>query len=92
MSDNEEVLQTKGGRTPTDRKSVVLQTKVVVAHIKKVCEDEIATLEDRLPAVTDLLEKDQILKEIDALNQIADDANTRAECIIKELEEIRRKG
>jgi len=76
MSDNEEVLQTKG----------------VVAHIKKVCEDEIATLEDRLPAVTDLLEKDQILKEIDALNQIADDANTRAECIIKELEEIRRKG
>ena len=42
--------------------------------------------------VTDLLEKDQILKEIDALNQIADDANTRAEGIIKELEEIRRKG
>ena len=76
MSDNKEVLQTKG----------------VVAHIKKVCEDEIATLEDRLPAVTDLLEKDQILKEIDALNQIADDANTRAEGIIKELEEIRRKG
>tara|TARA_R100000908_G_scaffold6989_1_gene2590 strand:+ start:297 stop:527 length:231 start_codon:yes stop_codon:yes gene_type:complete len=76
MSDNKEVLQTKG----------------VVAHIKKVCEDEIATLEDRLPAVTDLLEKDQILKEIDALNQIADEANTRAEGIIKELEEIRRKG
>ena len=70
----------------------MLQTKGVVAHIKKVCEDEIATLEDRLPAVTDLLEKDQILKEIDALNQIADDANTRAEGIIKELEEIRRKG
>ena len=75
MSDNKEVLQTKG----------------VVAHIKKVCEDEIATLEDRLPAVTDLLEKDQILKEIDALNQIADEANTRAEGIIKELEEIRRR-
>ena len=70
----------------------VLVTKGVVAHIKKVCEDEIATLEDRLPAVTDLLEKDQILKEIDALNQIADEANTRAEGIIKELEEIRRKG
>ena len=75
MSDNEEVLQTKG----------------VVAHIKKVCEDEIATLEDRLPAVTDLLEKDQILKEIDALNQIADDANTRAEGIIKDLEQIRKE-
>jgi hypothetical protein len=69
----------------------VLQTKGVVAHIKKVCEDEIATLEDRLPAVTDLLEKDQILKEIDALNQIADDANTRAEGIIKDLEQIRKE-
>lgn len=76
----------------SDSKKEVLQTKGVVAHIKKVCEDEIATLEDRLPAVTDLLEKDQILKEIDALNQIADEANTRAEGIIKELEEIRRKG
>jgi len=76
----------------SDSEKEVLQTKGVVAHIKKVCEDEIATLEDRLPAVTDLLEKDQILKEIDALNQIADEANTRAEGIIKELEEIRRKG
>ena len=44
-----------------------------------------------MPAVTDLLEKDQILKEIDALNQIADDANKRAESIIKDLEDIRRK-
>ena len=76
----------------SDSEKEVLVTKGVVAHIKKVCEDEIATLEDRLPAVTDLLEKDQILKEIDALNQIADEANTRAEGIIKELEEIRRKG
>jgi len=75
----------------SDSEKEVLVTKGVVAHIKKVCEDEIATLEDRLPAVTDLLEKDQILKEIDALNQIADDANTRAEGIIKDLEQIRKK-
>jgi len=75
----------------SDSEKEVLQTKGVVAHIKKVCEDEIATLEDRLPAVTDLLEKDQILKEIDALNQIADDANTRAEGIIKDLEQIRKE-
>ncbi len=75
----------------SDSEKEVLQTKGVVAHIKKVCEDEIATLEDRLPAVTDLLEKDQILKEIDALNQIADDANTRAEGIIKDLEKIRKE-
>lgn len=75
----------------SDSEKEVLVTKGVVAHIKKVCEDEIATLEDRLPAVTDLLEKDQILKEIDALNQIADDANTRAESIIKDLEQIRKE-
>ena len=75
----------------SDSQKEVLQTKGVVAHIKKVCEDEIAILEDRLPAVTDLLEKDQILKEIDALNQIADDANTRAEGIIKDLEQIRKE-
>ena len=44
-------------------------------------------LEDKLPHTEDLLEKDQFLKEIDALNQIAKEANVRAEQIIKEAEE-----
>jgi len=44
-------------------------------------------LEDKLPRTEDLLEKDQFLKEIDALNQIAKEANARAELIIKEAEE-----
>ena len=64
-----------------------LQKEAVAKNIRLVCEQEISVLEDKLPRTEDLLEKDQFLKEIDALNQIAKEANTRAELIIKEAEE-----
>tara|TARA_R110001583_G_scaffold172583_2_gene326328 strand:+ start:1768 stop:2010 length:243 start_codon:yes stop_codon:yes gene_type:complete len=64
-----------------------LQKEAVAKNIRLVCEQEISVLEDKLPRTEDLLEKDQFLKEIDALNQIAEEANARAELIIKEAEE-----
>ena len=64
-----------------------LQKEAVAKNIRLVCEQEISVLEDKLPHTEDLLEKDQFLKEIDALNQIAKEANVRAEQIIKEAEE-----
>tara|TARA_R110002167_G_scaffold129751_1_gene312933 strand:+ start:968 stop:1210 length:243 start_codon:yes stop_codon:yes gene_type:complete len=64
-----------------------LQKEAVAKNIRLVCEQEISVLEDKLPRTEDLLEKDQFLKEIDALNQIAKEANARAELIIKEAEE-----
>jgi hypothetical protein len=39
--------------------------------------------------VTNLLEKDQILKEIDALNELADNCNREAEILIKEYKRRR---
>ena len=64
-----------------------LQKEAVAKNIRLVCKQEISVLEDKLPRTKDLLEKDQFLKEIDALNQIAKEANARAELIIKEAEE-----
>ena len=64
-----------------------LQKEAVAKNIRLVCKQEISVLEDKLPRTEDLLEKDQFLKEIDALNQIAKQANARAELIIKKAEE-----
>ena len=56
------------------------QIEQVAARFKniKLCSEEIERIEDRLPKVVDLFEKDKLLKEIDALEQIADEANERA--------------
>ena len=51
------------------------QIEQVAARFKNLCSEEIERIEDRLPKVVDLLEKDKLLKEIDALEQIADEAN-----------------
>ena len=60
------------------------QKDMVAARMRDLSAKQIEDLEDRLPHITNLLEKDQVLKEIDALEQIADEANKRAEEIISE--------
>ena len=60
------------------------QKDMVAARLRDLSAKQIEDLEDRLPHITNLLEKDQVLKEIDALEQIADEANKRAEEIISE--------
>ena len=61
-----------------------LEKEQVAQRFRVICSQEIASLEDQLPYVTGLLEKDEILKQIDALNELADQANERAEEIMAE--------
>tara|TARA_R100000479_G_scaffold121409_1_gene62457 strand:+ start:132 stop:398 length:267 start_codon:yes stop_codon:yes gene_type:complete len=60
------------------------QKDMVAARLRDLSAKQIEDLEDRLPHITNLLERDHVLKEIDALEQIADEANKRAEEIISE--------
>ena len=48
-----------------------------------ICNEAIEGLEDKLPGVTHPLEKDEILKEIDALLDLVDQANERAVELVK---------
>ena len=50
----------------------------VASRFRVICNEQIESLEDKLPAVTHPLEKDEILKEIDALLDLVDQANERA--------------
>ena len=56
---------------------------LVARRIRIICDEQIEDLEDRLPATTHPLEKDSILKEIDALHEYADQANERAVELVK---------
>jgi hypothetical protein len=56
-----------------------LEKKEVARRFRVICNEEIANLEDQLPYVTGPLERDDLLKQIDALHELADQANQRAE-------------
>jgi len=58
------------------------EIKQVAKRFKVICNEQIEEIEDRLPKVVDPLERDNLLKRIDALEQIADEANARAEEMI----------
>ena len=64
-----------------DEKNVHI--KQVAKRFKVICNEQIEEIEDRLPKVLDPLERDSLLKRIDALEQIADEANARAEEMIE---------
>ena len=63
----------------------------ILALIEKVCEDEIASLEDQLPDIVNPKEKQQFLLAIDALNMLVDRANDNANSMIEELNLIKEK-
>jgi hypothetical protein len=63
----------------------------ILALIEKVCEDEIASLEDQLPDIENPKEKQQFLLAIDALNMLVDRANNNADSMIEELNLIKEK-
>ena len=58
-------------------------------RFRVICNDQINDLEDKLPSVTHPLEKDQILKEIDALLDLVDQANERAVELVKQYKQER---
>jgi hypothetical protein len=70
-------------------KDNVIRLEDVAGRFRDLCTRQIEELEDRLPGVTNLLEKDQILKEIDALHELADNSNREAEVLIKEYKRRR---
>ena len=61
----------------------------VAERFRVICNDQINDLEDKLPSVTHPLEKDQILKEIDALLDLVDQANERAVELVKQYKRER---
>tara|TARA_R100000655_G_scaffold20824_2_gene42830 strand:- start:860 stop:1102 length:243 start_codon:yes stop_codon:yes gene_type:complete len=50
----------------------------VAQRFRVICNEQIEDLEDKLPGITHPLEKDELLKEIDALLDLVDQANERA--------------
>jgi hypothetical protein len=65
-----------------EKRKVELQA--VAEKFRLLCNMRIEELEDRIPGITNLLEKDALLKEIDALHELADKANEEAEHLIEE--------
>ena len=61
-------------------------------RFRVICNDQINELEDKLPGVTHPLEKDQILKEIDALLDLVDQANERAVELVKNYYQEKQNG
>ena len=64
----------------------------VAERFRVICNEQIESLEDKLPAVTHPLEKDEILKEIDALLDLADQANERAVELVKTYYQEKKNG
>ena len=51
-----------------------------------ICNDEIEKREDQLPSTNNPIDRNELLKEIDALHELADQANERANELIERLE------
>jgi len=51
-----------------------------------ICNDEIEKREDQLPSTNNPIDRNELLKEIDALHELADQANERANELIEKLE------
>ena len=64
----------------------------VAQRFRVICNEQIEDLEDKLPGITHPLEKDEILKEIDALLDLVDQANERAVELIRAYNEEKNNG
>ena len=61
-------------------------------RFRVICNDQINELEDKLSGITHPLEKDEILKEIDALLDLVDQANERAVELVKNYYQEKQNG
>ena len=64
----------------------------VAKRFRVICNEQIEDLEDKLPGITHPLEKDEILKEIDALLDLVDQAKERAVELIRVYNEEKNNG
>ena len=62
----------------------------VARHLRLVCSQQIEDLEDQLPQVTNLVEREDLQKRIDTLHEMTDEVNRRAEVLIREYENDRK--
>ena len=64
----------------------------VAERFRVICNEAIEDLEDTLSGITHPLEKDEILKEIDALLDLVDQANERAVELVKTYYQEKQNG
>ena len=64
----------------------------VAQRFRVICNEQIEDLEDKLPGITHPLEKDEMLKEIDALLDLVDQANERAVELVRIYNEEKNNG
>jgi len=68
----------------SEDKEKKVELQEVAQRFRKICNRMIEDLEDHLPYVNNLIDRDFLLKEIDALNELVDNSNEEAEILIKE--------
>tara|TARA_R100001163_G_C4947640_1_gene116756 strand:- start:150 stop:389 length:240 start_codon:yes stop_codon:yes gene_type:complete len=68
----------------SEDKEKKVELQEVAQRFRKICNRMIEDLEDHLPYVNNLIDRDLLLKEIDALNELVDNSNKEAEILIKE--------
>ena len=73
-------------------KNLTEEESRVAERFRVICNEQIESLEDELPSVTHPLEKDEILNEIDALLDLADQANERAVVLVKNYYQEKQNG
>ena len=64
----------------------------VAERFRVIFNEAIEDLEDKLSGITHPLEKDEILKEIDALLDLVDQANERAVELVKNYYQEKQNG
>tara|TARA_R110002020_G_scaffold5517_1_gene22929 strand:- start:47 stop:289 length:243 start_codon:yes stop_codon:yes gene_type:complete len=72
-------------------KDLTDEEQQVAQRFRVICNEQIENLEDRLPNVTHPLEKDSLLKEIDALLDLVDQANERAVELVRIYNEEKKR-
>tara|TARA_R100000654_G_scaffold39737_1_gene65599 strand:- start:328 stop:552 length:225 start_codon:yes stop_codon:yes gene_type:complete len=68
-------------------KDLTDEEKLVAQRFRVICNEQIEDLEDQLPRVIHPEKKDKMLREIDALLDLVDQANERAVELVRAYKE-----
>ena len=61
-----------------------LEIARVARRFREICNEHIMELEDQMHRANNLLERDDLEKQIDAMHELADQANSRAKAMIED--------
>lgn len=61
-----------------------LEIARVARRFREICNEHIMELEDQMPKANNPLERDDLEKQIDAMHELADQANSRAKAMIED--------